>query len=89
MDDILEYLEEVTQPEDLGSEYLALTRKLSPFNDAFQAATSLEFMDQWFHANADVLTFERQECFSRGFRLGAQLILALSESSAPNTHHRS
>ena len=90
MDDILEYLEEATKPEDLGPEYRELLKKLSPLNDIFQNATSIDLMNQWFFANADVMEFERQECFARGFRLGIQLILAaLAEPSAPDIRHRS
>ncbi len=89
MDDILEYLEEVTHPEELGPEYHSLLKKLSPLNDILQTATSRELMDQWFFANADIAAFECQSAFSRGFRLGARLILALSEPSAPNTRHSS
>lgn len=90
MDDILDYLEEVTKPDELGPEYRKLLEKLSPLDDQFLKATSIELMDQWFFANADIAEFERKESFSRGFRLGAQIILAaLAEPSAQGTHRTS
>ena len=90
MDDILDYLEEVTQPDELGPKYQELLKKLGPLDEQFLKATSMELMDQWFFANADITEFERQECFARGFRLGIQLILAaLAGPSAPGTRRRS
>ena len=90
MDGILEYLEEATKPDELGPEYRELLKKLGPLDEQLLNATSMELMDQWFFANADISEFERQECFSRGFRLGTQLILAaLAPISAADTHHRS
>lgn len=77
MDDIFAYLEEITRPESFGPGYMDLLQKLGPLIEIFQAATSIELMDQWFFANADITTFECQEAFSRGFRLGAQLMLSL------------
>lgn len=38
-------------------------------------ALSLEYLDRLTEAQSEVLLQERQECFSRGFRLGAQLML--------------
>ncbi len=89
MDDILEYLEEATHPEELGPEYRVLLQKMEPAHDALLAVSSIELMDQWFDANAEISVFECQEAFSRGFRLGARLILALAAPSSPSTHHRS
>ena len=89
MDDVLDYLEEVTKPDELGPEYRELLKKLGALDEQFLKATSMELMNQWFFANADITDFERRECFSRGFRLGARLILALAAPSAPDTRHRS
>ena len=90
MDHILDYLEEVTKPDELGPEYRELLQKLGPLDDQFLKATSLELMDQWFFATADITDFERRECFSRGFRLGSRLTLAaLAGPSAPDIRRRS
>ena len=75
MDNILDLLEELTQPADLGPEYRALLKNVGPLNDKLTELTSIEFMNRHFHATAAVETFERRECFSRGFRLGVQLTL--------------
>ncbi len=89
MDDILEYLEEITHPETQPPEYYSLLKALDPLSDKVVEALSLDFLDQLNHAQADILNFHSKECFSRGFRLGIQLILAaLSEPSAPGTRHR-
>ena len=81
MNDIFAYLEELTQPTDLGPEYKALLEKTGPLNDILTELTSIEFMNRHFDATAEVITFERQECFSRGFRLGMQLTLAALQDS--------
>ena len=44
---------------------------LTPKQNQFVAEYTVDF-----NATAAVITFERRECFSRGFRLGVQLILA-------------
>ena len=89
MDNILNLLEELTQPDNLGPEYRALLEKTGPLTDRLTELTSIEFMDEHFNATAAVMIFERQECFARGFRLGARLILALAEPCAPDTRHSS
>ena len=76
MGDILDYLEEITQPDSLGPEYHDLLEKTGPLNDRLTELTSIEFMNEHFNATAAVITIERRECFSRGLRLGVQLILA-------------
>ena len=81
MDNILDLLEELTQPVDLGPEYKALVDRTWPLNKKLTELTSIEFMDEHFNATAAVMTFERQECFSRGFRLGVQLTLASLQDS--------
>lgn len=82
MNDILAYLESITQPDEMGPEYRELLEKQAPFEDAFLNATSWDFMNQWYDASSDVVGFERQECFSRGFRLGVRLTLAALQPSA-------
>ena len=89
MDDILDYLEELTHPSDWPPAYFELIKALGPLTDKVVEALSLEFLDQLDYAQSEVLNFHCQEAFSRGFRLGAQIILALAEPSAPDTHHRS
>ena len=88
MDEILSYLEQITQPDSLGPEYRELTKKLHPFCETLQEATSWEFLSQCSDAYADVITFERKECFARGFRLGVGLMLAAGPD-APDTRRRS
>lgn len=90
MDDILDYLEEITHPETQPPEYYSLIKALDPLTDKVVEAFSLEFLDQLNYAQADILNFHSRESFSRGFRLGVQLILAaLAGPSAPDTRHRS
>ena len=90
MDDILEYLEELTHPESRPSEYCSLLEAMDPLTDKIKDTLSLEFLDQLDYAQADILNYECREAFSRGFRLGVQLILAaLAEPSVPDTRHRS
>ena len=89
MDDILSYLEKLTYPEDISPEYFEVFKRVEPFLKMIQEQISLDFVDGFHYAQCDVIKWERQEAFSRGFRLGARLILALAEPSAPNTHHRS
>ena len=80
MDNILAYLEKLTYPEDLPQEYFSLIKCQDPY---------LDFLDELTYAQSEGIKWERQEAFSRGFRLGARLMLALAPPSAPDTHHRS
>ena len=89
MNEILAYLEQLTYPEELTSEYREIEKKLDPFYNAIREQLSLKFLDNFHYTQSDAIKWERQEAFSRGFRLGARLILALSEPSAPNTRHSS
>ena len=89
MDDVLSCLEDLTYPETLPPEYFALTKLQDPYLDAIQEKLSLRFLDDFTDAQCEDIKWQRREAFSRGFRLGAQLILALAEPSSPGTHHRS
>lgn len=89
MDDILAYLEKLTHPETRSPVYFELAKVMGPLTDQIRDALSLEFLDRLNYAQADIDNFLCQECFSRGFRLGAQIILALSGPSAPGIHHKS
>lgn len=76
MDDILTYLEELTYPDPLLREYFAVLRNTDPLTKVIQEKLSLGFLDGLTSAQGEVTKWERQEAFSRGFRLGAQLTLA-------------
>ena len=89
MNEILAYLEQLTYPEELSAEYREIEKKLDPFYNAIREQFSLKFLDDFHYTQSDAIKWERQEAFSRGFRLGAKLILALSGPSAPGIHHRS
>ena len=89
MDDILAYLEELTHPESRPQAYFNLVKAMDPLTDQIRDALSLEFLDKLNYAQADINNFLNLEAFSRGFRLGTRLILALSEPSAQDTHHNS
>lgn len=79
MNDILAYLESVTQPDSMGPEYSELLKRASALEAPIQKAFSLEYLDRLSEAQCDILRFERRECFSRGFRLGVRLLLAALE----------
>lgn len=87
--DILDYLEELTQPDATPPEYSELLKELGSFTKTVQEHLSLEFLDDLGRAQVQITQWECREAFSRGFRLGAQIILALAPPSAPDTHHRS
>ena len=89
MDDILNYLEDITQPDSLPPEYFEILKTTEPFVNMIQEKLSLTFLDDLTNAQAEVIRWERQECFARGFRLGARLMLALADPAAPGTRHRS
>lgn len=76
MDDILTYLESITQPDSLGPEHSRLMQKAIALEVPVHEALSLDYLDKLTEAQTDILRFECRECFSRGFRLGVQLILA-------------
>lgn len=79
MSDILNYLESVTQPDSMGLEHSKLLEKAIALETPIQETFSLEYLDRLTEAQNDILRFERRECFSRGFRLGVQFILAARE----------
>lgn len=76
MNDILDYLENLTQPDSMGPEHSQLLKKAIATELPLREAFPLEYLDQLSEAQNDILRFECQECFSRGFRLGVQLTLA-------------
>ncbi len=79
MDNILDYLESITQPDSMGPEHSQLLKKASALEIPIQEVFSLEYLDQLTEAQCDILRLERRECFSRGFRLVVQLMLAALE----------
>lgn len=79
MDDILAYLESITQPDSMGPEHSALLQKAIALEASIQEALSPEYLDRLSETQCDILRVERRECFSRGFRLGVQLLLAALE----------
>lgn len=79
MDDILNYLESITQPDDMGPEHSRLLKKAIALETPIQEVFSLDYLDKLTDAQNDILRFECRECFSRGFRLGVQLMLAALE----------
>ena len=89
MNDILSHLEKIAYPEELPSEYFELLKKQDPYLKTIQEQLSLDFLDGFYDTQSEGIKWERREAFSRGFRLGARLILALAEPSAPDTHHSS
>ena len=89
MDNILTYLENLTYPENLPDEYFELLKMQNPYLKTIQEQLSLNFLDGFYDTQSEGIKWERREAFSRGFRLGARLILALAEPSAPDTHHSS
>ena len=76
MNDVLTYLESITQPGSLGPEHSELLKKSIALEAPIQEAFSLDYLDKLSGAQSDILRFERRECFSRGFRLGVRLVLA-------------
>ena len=76
MDDILAYLETISQPQETTPGYRELTRKLSTYEKSIQKAFSLQFLDQLNDIQNDLILLERREGFARGFRLGMRLTLA-------------
>jgi len=76
LDDILHYLESVTQPESMGPEFSRLMQQVIELEEPIQKVLSLDFLDAFSEAEGELMRFERRECFSRGFRLGVQLMLA-------------
>ena len=77
MDDILSFLESLTQPDQLPKEYFSLLDAMGPYTTVIHQTLSMEFLDELNEAQSEVLEWERQECFARGFRLGAKLMLAV------------
>lgn len=76
MDDILTYLESITQPDSMGPEHSELMKKAIALEGPIQKALSPDYLDKLSDAQSDILRFECRECFSRGFRLGVRLTLA-------------
>ena len=89
MNDILYYLENLTYPESLPQEYFELIKRQDPYLKTIQEKLSLHFLDAFTEVQCEEIKWQRREAFSRGFRLGARLILALAEPSFPDIHHRS
>lgn len=89
MSDLLDYLEELTRPDTPPPEYFEVLRKIIPFTKTIPEQISLDFLDGFSLAQVQITQWECREAFSRGFRLGARLILALAPPSAPDTRHRS
>lgn len=89
MEHFLTWLEDLTYPESLPPEYFEITKCQSPYLNAIQEQFSLDFLDDFVRVQSEETNWLRREAFSRGFRLGAKLILALAPPSAPDTHHRS
>lgn len=81
MDVILAWLENQTQPDPFPPEYFALVDKTGPYSDAILEQFSMSFLDGLTDALCEISKWERQEAFSRGFRLGIQLILAGIQAS--------
>lgn len=76
MEKFLDYLEQITQPDSLGPEHSRLLQKSITLETPIQEALSPDYLDKLNEAQNAILRFERRECFSRGFRLGVQLVLA-------------
>ena len=76
MADILSYLESITHPDTMGPEHSQLLKNSIALERPILEALSLDYLDKLNEAQNAILRFERQECFSRGFRLGVQLVLA-------------
>lgn len=76
MDDILAYLEELTYPDSLPREYFALQDRVNPYADAILKQFPMSFLDGLTEVRGEVTRWERQEAFSRGFRLGVRLTLS-------------
>ena len=89
MQDLLSYLENLTYPETLPPEYFESVKYQEPYLNAIEERLSMGFLDDFIDSQCEEIYWIRREAFSRGFRLGAQIILALAEPSAPNTRHRS
>ncbi len=79
MDDILTYLESITQPDSLGPEHSVLMQKLCELESSVLKDIPLPSLDMISNARNELFLFECRECFSRGFHLGARLMLALRE----------
>ena len=75
MDNILDWLEYQTQPDPWPPEYFALVDQTDPYSDAILEHFSMSFLDGLTDALCEISKWERQEAFSRGFRLGVQLTL--------------
>lgn len=88
MDDILAYLENLTQPDTMPPEYFDILKGTDPFTEVIQKRLSLQFLDGLTDAQNEVARWERREAFARGVRLGVGLMLAAGPASR-DTHHRS
>ena len=76
MDDILDYLEDVTRPDSRPPEYFALLDRTDPYTAAILEKFSLDFLDGLTEAQCGASDWLQRECFSRSFRLGVRLTLA-------------
>jgi len=79
LDDILHYLEDITQPDSLGPEHTRLLQKIIDLEEPLRTCIPLSGWDRISEAHSELLLFECRESFSRGFRLGVRLMLAALE----------
>ncbi len=77
MDNILDDLEELTQPDSSSPEYRALQEEMVTLEAVLQKQISPEVMEQLGDIRGRLTDLECRECFRRGFRLGAAVMLAV------------
>lgn len=79
MQDLLSYLENLTYPETLPPEYFDAMKDQEPYLNEIQEKLSMGFLDAFMASQCEEVDWTRREAFSRGFRLGARLILEALE----------
>ncbi len=94
MGDILDYLNELTQPDGSTPEYRELLKQLEPFDEAFKKQVSITELNRFWGIQDCLIGLECREAFARGFRLGAGVLLAVLTPPGrlpgpPDTRHRS
>ena len=77
MNDFLQYLNDLTQPAILWPKCIEKIQICDPFWEQVLALTSTEVVNQFTDALDNIEDEKRLESFSRGFRLGAQAMLAV------------
>lgn len=77
MDNILDYLEDLTQPDSSSPEYRALQEEMVTLETALQEQTSPEAIEQLENIRGRLADLECRESFRRGFRLGAAVMLSV------------